>query len=268
MNMQLTGKKIVITRPSDQQEEFASMLSALGAEPVRFPVIAIAPPDSWEAADRAIENISKYDWVIFTSVNGVTSFAGRLILLQKDVTQTLSGIKICAIGLKTAEVVEQYGLEVDFMPDEFRAESVAGGFLEMGSPANNVLLPRAQVGRDILPVELARVGIKVDVIPVYKAIRPDADALKLRKMLQDREIDVVTFTSSSCVKNFVEIIGLDQYKMLLTGVKIACISPVTSDTVKKYGLGVDIIPDRYTVADLAKAIAGYYCNVLQKGSKT
>ena len=256
--MQLTGKKIVITRPSDQQEEFAALLSSFGAETVRFPVIAIAPPDSWEAADRAIENIKKYDWIIFTSVNGVLSFAQRLIKLQKDVVETLNDVKICAIGIKTAEVVELYGLEVDFIPDKFRAEAVADGFMEMGSPGRNVLLPRAQVGREILPGELARMGMKVEVIPVYKAVRPDADALSLRSMLRNREIDVVTFTSSSCVKNFLEIIGLDQYMMLLTGVKIACISPVTSDTVRKYGLSVDIIPDRYTVADLARAIAKFY----------
>ena len=256
--MQLAGKKIVITRPSDQQEEFAVLLSSLGAEAVRFPVIAIAPPDSWEAADRAIANINKYDWIIFTSVNGVISFANRLITLHKDVSETLKDLKICAIGLKTAEVVEGYGLEVDYIPDEFRAEAVAEGFMEMGSPGRHVLLPRAQVGRELLPGELARMGMKVDVIPVYKTVRPDADALKLRTMLRNREIDIVTFTSGSCVKNFLEIIGLDQYKILLTGVRIACISPVTSDTVRKYGLSVDIIPDRYTVADLARAIAKFY----------
>ncbi len=256
--MQLTGKKIVITRPSEQQGEFVSLLSSLGAATVRFPVISIAPPDSWDAADRAIQNIEKYDWVIFTSVNGVISFAERLIALNRDVIEALRNVKICTIGLKTAEVVERYGLEVDFIPDEFRAESVAVGFIDMGNPGNNVLLPRAQVGRDILPAELARMGMQVDVIPVYKTVRPDADAPGLRTMLRNREIDVVTFTSSSCVKNFVEILGLDQYKLLLTGVKIACISPVTSDTVKKYGLKVDIVPDRYTVADLVSAIARYY----------
>ena len=234
------------------------MLSSLGAETIRFPVIAIAPPDSWDAADRAIENIKQYDWIIFTSVNGVISFADRMITLQKDVSEALNDIMICAIGLKTAEVVELYGLEVDFIPDEFRAEAVADGFMEMGSPGRNILLPRAQVGREILPKELARMGMQVDVIPVYKAVRPDTDSLRLIQMLRDREIDAVTFTSSSCVKNFLEIIGLDQYKMLLTGVKIACISPVTADTVRKYDLSVDIIPDRYTVADLARAIARYY----------
>ena len=256
--MQLTGKKIVITRPSDQQEEFAELLSSLGADTVRFPVIAIAPPDSWDAADRAIESLRKYDWIIFTSVNGVRSFADRLIALNKDMAAALNSIKICAIGIKTAEVVEKYGLEVDFIPGEFRAEAVADGFMEMGSPGRNVLIPRAQVGRDVLPGELESIGIKVDVIPVYKAVRPDPDVSDLRKMLSNREINVVTFTSGSCVINFLEIIGLDEYKTLLSGVKIACISPVTSDTVKKYGLNVDIIPDRYTVADLAGAIARYY----------
>src|SRR4030067_1495205 len=148
--MQLTGRKIVITRPSDQQEEFAGMLSSLGAETIRFPVIAIAPPDSWDAADRAIENIKKYDWIIFTSVNGVLSFADRLITLRKDVSETLNDIKICAIGLKTAEVVELYGLEVDFIPDEFRAEVVAEGFMGVGSPGRNGLLTRGQGGPGVL----------------------------------------------------------------------------------------------------------------------
>src|SRR3989304_7737631 len=122
--MQLTGKKIVITRPSYQQEEFAELLSSLGAETVRFPVIAIAPPDSWDAADRAIENLNKYDWIIFTSVNGVRSFADRLIALNKDMAAALNSIKICAIGIKTAEVVEKYGLEGDFIPGEVRAEEI------------------------------------------------------------------------------------------------------------------------------------------------
>ena len=221
-------------------------------------MIAIAPPDSWDAADRAIENLMKYDWIIFTSVNGVRSFADRLIALNKDMAAALNSIKICAIGIKTADVVEKYGLEVDFIPGEFRAEAVADGFMDMGSPGRHVLIPRAQVGRDVLPGELERIGIKVDVIPVYKAVRPDPDVSNLRKMLSNREINVVTFTSGSCVINFLEIIGLDEYKTLLSGVKIACISPVTSDTVKKYGLSVDIIPDRYTVADLAGAIARYY----------
>ncbi len=265
--MQLTGRKIVITRPSDQQEEFDVLLSSLGAETVRFPVISIAPPDSWKDADRAIENIKKYDWLIFTSVNGVISFADRVNTLHKDVIETLRDINICAIGLKTAEVVELYGLEVDYIPDEFRAESVVEGFRDMGSPGRNVLLPRAQVGREILPGELARMGMKVDVIPVYKAVRPDTDVSVLKKKLVNNEIDAVTFTSSSCVKNFLEILGLDEYKKLLKGVKIACISPVTSDTARKYGLKVDIMPDRYTVADLARSLARYYGDARHKEGK-
>ena len=257
-NRLLSGKKVVITRPYDQQEELVNLLSSFGAEPVRFPVIAIVPPDNWEEADHAIENLTGYEWIIFTSVNGVQSFIGRLIALNRDVKKTLYGIKICAVGLKTADAIEKYGLDVDFVPGEFRAEAVIEGFRDMGNRGERVLIPRAQVGREVLPDELARMGMKVSVVPVYKAVRPDIDVSGLKVMLKKKEIDVVTFTSGSCVRNFLEIIGLNEYKILLTGVRIACISPVTADTARKYGLTPDIVPDRYTVADLIEAIVRYY----------
>ena len=254
----LDGKKIVITRPVEQSDEFAAILSRLGGEPVKFPVIAIAPPDSWDAVDKAVFNLERYSWIIFTSVNGVESFIGRLIELEKDIHKALSDVKICTVGLKTADAVEGYGLRVDFIPEEFRGEAIVEGFKEIGVKGEKILLPRAQTGREILPEELNKMGMKVDVVPVYKIIRPEVDTSWFKMMLNKKEIDVVTFTSGSCVRNFIELLGSGEYKILLSGVKIACISPVTADSVRKHGLKADIVPERYTIEDLAGAIGRYY----------
>ncbi len=254
----LEGKRIVITRPADQADGFAGCLSKLGGVPVKFPVIAVAPPDSWAAADSAIDHMERYEWVLFTSVNGVHAFMGRVLERKRGIKEALAWVKICTVGVRTAEAVEQYGLQVDFVPGEFRAEAIVAGFQEMGAAGEKVLIPRAQIGREILPEELVRMGMKVDVVPVYKIIRPETDVSWLKTMLQNNEIDVVTFTSGSCVRNFIEILGAEEYKILLRGVKIACISPVTVDVARKYGLKTDIVPDNYTVDDLVDAITRFY----------
>jgi len=257
-NKPLSGKKIVITRPPDQADEFTDYLIKLGAEVIKFPVIDIAPPDNWNALDLAIDKLDDYGWVIFTSVNGVKSFIGRLIERGKDIKGAMFGVRICSVGLKTADAVEQYGLRVDFVPEEFRAEAIAEGFETMGALNEKVLIPRAQAGREVLPEELSKMGYRVDVVPVYKVVRPDIDVSWLKKMLSSRKIDMITFTSGSCVRNFIEFLGMEEYKLLLTGVKIACISPVTAESMRKYGIETDVIPERYTIEDLTDAIARYY----------
>lgn len=254
----LEGKKIVITRPAEQADGFSERICSLGGVPVKFPVIAVAPPDSWAAADSAIDHLERYEWILFTSVNGVHAFIGRVLEHNRGIKEALAWVKICTVGLRTAEAVEQHGLQVDFVPGEFRAEAIVAGFQEMGASGEKILIPRAQIGREILPEELVRMGMRVDVVPVYKIIRPETDASWLKTMLRNREIDVVTFTSGSCVRNFIEILGTEEYKILLKGIKIACISPVTVDAVRKYHLEADIVPDNYTVDDLVDAIVRYY----------
>lgn len=254
----LKGKRILITRPVEQSAELAVLISALGGEPVKFPVISVAPPDSWDSADYAIENLHDYNWVIFTSVNGVNSFMERITELGKDISYAFYDVKICTVGVKTADAVEPYGVHVDFVPAEFRAEAIVKGFKGMAGIGKKILIPRAQVGRELLPDELIKMGMNVDVVPVYKVVKPDTDATILKDMLSKKEIDVVTFTSGSTVRNFIEFIGTEEYKILLKGIKLACISPVTADSVKKYGMDVDIVPERFTIEDLAEALAGFY----------
>ncbi len=254
----LKGKRVLITRPVDQSEEFASLISCLGGEPVKFPVISVAPPDSWDAADYAIENLHDYNWVIFTSVNGVNAFMGRIKELGKDISDAFYDVKICTVGVKTADAVEPHGVHVDFVPVEFRAEAIVKGFQGMAGVGKKILIPRAQVGRELLPEELIKMGLNVDVVPVYKVVRPDTDVSWLKDMLNKKEIDVVTFTSGSTVRNFIEFIGIEEYKILLKGIKLACISPVTADSLRKYDMDVDIVPDRFTIEDLAEAIAKHY----------
>lgn len=267
----LQGRKIVVTRPEGEKEGLTRLLSSMGAEVIRFPVIAISPPDRWEATDRVIENLGDFDWIIFTSVNGVRAFLNRIRVLKKSINEILAGIQICAIGIKTAEALEEYNCSIDFIPETFRAESIVEGFKRMGFYRGKVVIPRAEEGREILPKELSRMGLEVEVIPVYKVIKPEMDIAGLKNRLTEKGIDVITFTSGSCVRNFIESLGMKEYKILLAGVKIACISPVTGEVVQDFDLEAHIIPERYTVEDLAEAIVLYYrrcSNGLPKDTST
>jgi len=254
----LTGKRIVVTRYEEEGERFPALLQAKGARVIRIPMIGIAPPEDWGPVDRAINAIEGYDWTIFTSANGVKYFLGRIKELGKEVRSVLANTRIAAVGIKTAKALEGYGIGVDFVPDEFRAEGLIEGFKGMGLSGGRILIPRAEKGREILPEELTRLGFHVDIVVVYRVVRPHVDPRPLKDMLQRGEIDVVTFTSGSCVRNFIETLGKEEYKILLKGVKIACISPVTADVVRSYGLEVHIVPERYTVEDLVEAIEVYY----------
>jgi uroporphyrinogen III methyltransferase/synthase len=253
----LLGKRILVTRAREQASEFTELLEAQGAEVVQFPLIEFAPPETWAPLDKAIKRLETYRWVIFTSANGVAAFFLRLGALRQD-ARRLGVAKICAIGPATAEALERHSVIPDVVPNEFRAEGIIEAFKHHDLREVRILLPRAETARELLPKELEELGATVEVVAAYRTVRADADREMLKRLLQDRRIDLVTFTSSSTVTAFMEVLAIEDPKALLEGARIACIGPITAETAEHAGLKVDIMPDQYTVPALVESILQYY----------
>ena len=261
-NKPLAGRTVVITRAQSQAEEFVHELEALGAEVSLCPTIEISPLESYELLDEAIEHLYGYDWLIFTSVNGVEHFFARLELLQRSVSD-LDELKVCAIGDATAERLRDLRVHVDVIPEEFKAEGVfkalelfVGGADQLQNL--NVLIPRASVARDYLPNALEQAGARVDVVPAYRTALPDSlDRGRVAAMLSGKA-DCIAFTSSSTVRNLARLFDTQDLSQALAGVVIACIGDITAGTAAEYGLKVEIQPDQFTIPSLARAIAEYF----------
>ncbi len=257
----LFGKRIVLTRAQEQARAFSQLLAAYGAEPVEVPTIQIVPPPSWQAIDDALTRLTTYQWLIFTSVNGVKPFMERLHVAKKD-ARALANLRLCAIGPRTAQELGVYGLTPDVVPAEYQAEGVIAALAAVGVGGSRILIPRAEVAREILPEQLRALGATVDVIPVYRTIVPAVDVASLTQQLQDGQVAVATFTSSSTVRNFVEVFGgQDAVRPLLARVLIACIGPITARTAEEHGLTVRIMPSENTVPALAEAIVRHFKEV-------
>ena len=249
----LTGKRILVTRAQEQAEEFSRLLQNYGAHMVAFPTIEIAPPEDWHPVDDAIEKLDSYDWVIFTSVNGVRFFTQRLKEKGTDIS-VLGKKKICAIGPRTQGELEGMGLTVSFIPEEYRAEGVIEELKARVIKEQKILLPRARGARKILPEALQEAGAVVDEVEAYRAVKPAKGKGSLKEILQ-KGVDVITFTSSSTVLNFMEFVS---DKGVLNGVKVAVIGPITAETVRNYGLEPHITPQEYTIPSLVEAIVEYF----------
>ncbi len=252
----LAGKTILITRAREQSSEFAARLRDLGADVLEFPTIEIVPPLHWDELDGAIDRLNAYDWIIFTSVNGVTHFWKRLN--EKGKKFLPSSLKVCAIGPATARQLKTEGVRVDYTPKEFVAEAILDGFKTIPLQGKRILLARVKKARDVLPKGLKELGAEVDVVEAYRTMKPRGGAKKLRKILNEKRIDAVTFTSSSTVNHFVELLEEPHAREALKGVAIASIGPVTSRTVRNWGLDVHIEPKEYTIPALAEAITDYF----------
>ncbi|HLG96770.1 MAG TPA: uroporphyrinogen-III C-methyltransferase [Bryobacteraceae bacterium] len=243
----LFGRKIVITRAADQAEELSDRLRALGADALELPVISIEPADDPGPLDRALDRLSTYDWLIFTSVNGVRFFLDRLDRSSHDLRSLKA--RICAIGPATRRAIENLHLKVDLMPSEYVAESLVQAFASERLAGKRVLLPRAAVARDLIPAELSRLGAQVDVVESYRNVVPAGAAGRAREIFSASP-DWVTFTSSSTVKNLVSITGPES----LERVRIASIGPVTSETARSLGLTVHAEAKQFTIDGLIQAI--------------
>ncbi len=252
----LFGRRIVITRPRVQASRFGELLEQQGAEVFQFPTIETVPVASYAQLDAALDKLSAYHWLIFTSVNGVQYFFSRLRARQQDI-RSLGTVRIAAIGPETARTVEALHLRVDVMPEEYRAEAL---FTVLGNVnGQRILLPRATIARAVLPQELRAMGAQVDEIPVYQTIRPqNGRPEELRELLKEGKIDLVTFTSSSTVRNFVALFPEDNPSVLLGKTRVGCIGPITADTAREFGLEVAIQPRTYTIPAFAEAIVQYF----------
>ena len=255
----LLGKRVVVTRPREQADVLAELLEAQGADVVLFPTIAIVPPPDEAAVERAVAAAGGYDWVVFTSANGVRAFFARFTAQQRDVRE-LAGVHLASIGPETAAALGQRLLRAAVLPEEYRAEGILAALGGEDLRGRRVLLPRAAGARAVLPVELRARGAVVDEVIVYRAVAPaDADVAGLTAALEAGAVDAVTFTSSSTVRNFAALLGPGALSRLFREGRpaVACIGPVTAETARELGLPVDVMPASYTVAALTAALVDH-----------
>ena len=252
----LFGQRVLVTRARQQASRLVKALSELGAECVAFPTIDIAPPADWAPVDAAIATTDRYDWLVFTSVNGVDYFFNRLFENKRDV-RALSHIRTAVIGPATADRLRTYGFKSDIIPETYQAESVVDAFAGQEMSGKRVLLPRAAQARPVIPRALREMGATVDEVIAYRT-RPivDSDGTLLAQ-LEKRQIDLITFTSSSTVRNFVSLLPADRLEDLLSTIAVASIGPVTSATAAELGVRVDLIAKTYTIPGLVNAIRVY-----------
>ncbi|WP_418790408.1 uroporphyrinogen-III C-methyltransferase [Phosphitispora sp. TUW77] len=249
----LFGKRVLITRSRSQASSLAQEIELLGGEPWEFPTIEITAPDDYGPMDKAIMDIDSYDWLVLTSVNGVQGFMERMKNLRKDI-RNLKDIKIVAIGPKTREEIEKYGVFCEFMPDEFVAEAIIDVFRGEDIKGKKILLPRADIARKVLPDTLESMGAFVDEVTAYQTVMGSGDTMQVAKMLEEKRIHILTFTSSSTVKNFVKKIGADNIPNLIEGVMVASIGPITSAAARELGLEVTVEAEEYTIDGLVQAV--------------
>ncbi len=255
----LAGCRVLVSRAKEQAGALSSALRELGCEVVEIPFIEIRKPSSYQPLDSALRNLATYDWLILTSVNGVNALFQRMAKRGLDVS-SLAHLKIAAIGPATRKAIEQHGLQVTVTPKEYVAESVVAA-LHRRVKGKRVLLVRAKVARDVIPRELRKAGAMVDVVEAYETVAPKSSAKRLRAVLAGaRKPHAITFTSSSTVRNFVQLLGLRSARATLKrlapdrGVHTASIGPVTSATLREFGLPVDIEAREYTIPGLVAAI--------------
>ncbi len=249
----LFGLTVMVTRARTQASDLVARLEELGARTIEFPTIKIEIPDDPARLDRAIDELESFDWLIFTSVNGVVGFMKQLTRKGLDV-RALAGIKLCAIGPATRTAVESYSLKVDVVPSKYVAESVVEALSGTQMEGTRVLIPRAAVARRVLPDSLRAMGAEVIEVDAYKTVLDTSDSSDKIELLTSGAVDVVTFTSSSTVRNFVELVGRETIKALADSVRFASIGPVTSGTARELGIEVSIEAEQYDIAGLVHAI--------------
>ncbi|MBI4832200.1 MAG: uroporphyrinogen-III C-methyltransferase [Candidatus Lindowbacteria bacterium] len=250
----LFGRSIIVTRSRAQSSEFVEALEALGAEAVEMPTIRIADPEDFGPLDRALDEIESFDWLVFTSVNAVGRFIDRLLERSRDI-RDLKGIKICAIGSATADEVRRYYLRVDMVPPKYVAESVVESLKQAGEvKGKRILLPRADIARSLLPDEIRKLGGEAVEVDVYRTIlEEEADSDAIERLLAG-DISLVTFTSSSTVRNFGQILGKERLEKIKSKTCFASIGPITTETAKELGIPIHIEASQHDIPGLLEAI--------------
>jgi len=262
MDKPLEGRTVVVTRAASQAAELTTLLESYGAKVIVCPTIEIREPDNYERLDEALDHLYGYDWLIFTSTNGVDYFNKRLMARGLNL-EDLDEIRVCAIGQRTAEKLHDVHVHVDLVPTQSTAEGVFAALSEFAGGDEhlhglNILLPRAAVGREVLPKALEQAGARVDVVTTYQTVLPENfDRGRFSAMLTGSG-DCIAFTSPSTIKNLAKLFDTHDLGKTLPGMIVACIGSVTSEAAADYGLRVDIQPQTFTTKDLAQAIANFY----------
>lgn len=251
----LWGKTVVVTRAREQASTLVAELSGFGARVIQCPTIRIAPLENENALEAALDNFSDYDWIIFTSTNGVESFWKQISQRGHD-ARLLAGVKIAAIGPATAAALAQRGLKADLIPATSISESVADEMIKSGAKGK-ALLVRALQGREVLQEKLIAAGMQVDIAPCYQTVADAGKAEEVRELLQAGKVDWITFTSSSTVKNFVEAIGVETIHATRAHFKVACIGPITAATADEHGLKADVVTSGSGTTELAEALCQF-----------
>ena len=253
----LAGRRIVITRRREQTEGLREALRKKGATVVEFPTIALATPRSWRPLDETIRRLKSYNWVVFTSANGVDSFWQRLARQGKG-ARALRRARIAAIGPATAAALKRHRVRATVVPDEYRAEGLIKALEKEHWQGQRVLLARAAAARAVLPQALRRQGARVDVVDAYRTVLPPVGKRRIHKVFGRRKPDAITFTSSSTVRNFFALLGRPQARRALASVAVASIGPITSRTARALGLRVGVEANPYTVPALVTALEKYF----------
>ncbi len=247
----LFGQRVLVTRSRQQASELSALLARAGADPVELPTIEIAPVKDPSELDSLVGRVSSFDWVVFTSTNGVDAFFGRLAGMGRD-ARALGGVRVAAIGPATARALADRGVVADFVPDAFTTDAVADGFRAFDLAGKRVLLPRPDIAPEALASGLRSQSADVHEVVAYRTLVPDGAAEQAREVLGSGTIAIATFTSSSTVRNIVELLNGDIGR--LDGVRIASIGPVTTKTARELGLRVDVEAREHTVPGLVQAL--------------
>jgi uroporphyrinogen III methyltransferase/synthase len=258
----LFGKRVLVTRPREQAGELCERLEMMGAEAIEAPMIRVVPPEDFGPLDDACARAGSFDWIVFPSANAVESFMRRLMAGPRDL-RSLGDVKLCTVGPTTGERLGRYGLKVDLMPAEYRAEGVLRAFADVVGEVRGlkILLPHADIGREIVADELRKQGANVTDVVAYRTIAVEAEREgepDIYRMLLDHRIDVVTFTSASAVNGFVRLLGPEPAADLLSGTVVASIGPVTAEAASQFHIKTTVIPATYTIPALVDAIVEYF----------
>jgi len=243
----LAGARILVTRPAHQARELVSAFTELGAAVLTQPAIEISPPDDWGPVDRALRDLDRFDWLVFSSANGVRHLLERLLLAHD--LRALGKIRLAAIGPGTAEELARYHLRADIVPEDYRAESLAAALEHEAQPGSRFLLARASRGREVLAEELARHAAEVEQVVVYNSRDVAAADPHVVEQLRSGKIDWITVTSSAIARSLARLFGAD-----LSKAKLVSISPLTSETLRSLGFDVAAEADPYTTAGVVEAV--------------
>ena len=247
----------MVPRPREQADELCVRLERLGARTITQPAIVISEPPTWEPVDQAIQRLSEFDWIVFSSANGVHYFCDRVIEIQKDASQaTIKSCHLAAIGPGTADVLrKEYELPVDFVPAKYRAEELADGLIAEAEAGKRFLLVRASRGRPILADRLKAAGGAITEVVAYSSedARPeDLEVLRTKRQILDGQVDWIAVTSSAIARSLATMYG-----DALRYVRLASISPVTSQTIRKLGFEPTAEATVYTMSGIIDAMANY-----------